>query len=101
MAFSLGCKEGILIELVVHVLHPVVLAGGGLGILTGLGDVSNIKISLEKFGVAPGVGKGLVTSPHRFSRFLEDDSWANLFIFRYSSILSLFWQPLDLLGIVF
>ena len=104
MDFSLGWKEDNLIELEVHVLHPVVLAGGGLGILTGLGDVSNMEISFENFGVAPGLGKGLVTPANGFSRFLEDDIWANLFCFLDSSILSLFFlflQPLDFLGIIF
>jgi hypothetical protein len=32
----LGNKVGILMELIVDVQHPVVLAGGGLGNLSGL-----------------------------------------------------------------
>ena len=46
-------------ELIVDVQHPVVLAGGGLGILSGLGDVSNIEISEVNFLAAPGLGNGL------------------------------------------
>ena len=49
VAFFLGSKVGILMELIVDVQHPVVLAGGGLGILSGLGDVSNIEMSEVNF----------------------------------------------------
>ena len=88
-------------ELVGIVPHLVVLAGGGLGILIGLGDVSNIWMSLVSFGVAPRLGIGLGTSAQGFSRFLEDDIWAHLFSFLNSSRLSLvcfILQPLGLLG---
>jgi hypothetical protein len=55
----LGNKVGILMELIVDVQHPVVLAGGGLGILSGLGNVSNIEMSGFNFLAAPGLGNGL------------------------------------------
>ena len=59
VAFFLGSMFWILMELIVDVQHPVVLAGGGLGILSGLGDVSNIEISEVNFLAAPGLGNGL------------------------------------------
>ena len=59
VAFFLGSKVGILMELIVDVQHPVVLAGGGLGIASGFGDVSNIEMSEVNFLAAPGLGNGL------------------------------------------
>ena len=59
VAFFLGNKVGILMELIVDVQHPMVLTGGGLGILNGLGDVSNIEMSEVNFLAAPGLGNGL------------------------------------------
>ena len=46
VAFFLGNKVGVLMELISCVPHPVVLVGGGLGIFSGLGVVSNIEISI-------------------------------------------------------
>ena len=80
-AFSLGNKFGIIMELCSLIPHPVVLAGGGLGIFSGLGDVSNIEINEENLVVAPGLGKGFLTPVLGLSRLLEDDIWANLFSF--------------------
>ena len=59
VAFFLGNKVGVLMELISLVPHPVVLAGDGLGILSGLGDVSNIETSEVNFLAAPGLGNGL------------------------------------------
>ena len=36
----------------------MVLVGGGLGILIGLGDVSNLETSLVTMGLASGLGSG-------------------------------------------
>ena len=58
VAFFLGNKVGMLMELIVFP-HPEVLAGGGFGILSGLGDVSNIEMSEVNFLTAPGLGNGL------------------------------------------
>ena len=52
------------------VLHACVLAGVGLGILIGLGAVSNFETSLETVWLAPGVGPG---SAMASGKFLEDD----------------------------
>ena len=60
-----------LMELNDLVPHTVVLAGDGLGIFSGLGDVSNIKISEDNLVVAPGIGKGFLTPVMGLSRFLD------------------------------
>ena len=44
VAFSVGNKVWVIMELCSLIPHPVVLAGGGLGIFSGLGDVLNIEI---------------------------------------------------------
>ena len=59
VAFFLGCKVWVLMELKDLVPHNVVLAGDGLGIFSGLGDVSNIETSEVNFLAAPGLGNGL------------------------------------------
>ena len=60
---------------------------GGLGILMGLGSVSNLEMSLETPWQPPGVSPGPGSAS---SRFLEDDIFCNLFFFLISCILSLF-----------
>ena len=73
VAFFLGNKVGGIMELCSLIPHPVVLAGGGLGIFSGLGDVSNIETSEENLLEAPGLGKGFLTPVLGFSRLREDD----------------------------
>ena len=48
----------------------MVLAEGGLGILIGLGTVSNLETSLETSWLVPGLGSG---HDWALARFLEDD----------------------------
>ena len=43
---------------------------GGLGILIGLGTVSNLETSLETIWLVPGLGSG---PDWAWARFLEDD----------------------------
>ena len=52
------------------ILHILVRVGGGLGILIGLGTVSNLETSLETIWLVPGLGSG---PDWAWARFLEDD----------------------------
>ena len=88
-------------DTLVDVLHACVLAGVGLGILIGLGAVSNFETSLETFWLTPGVGPG---SAMASEKFLEDDILSNLLLFLDWSNWSLFssaWLGCSLLSFFF